>query len=152
MVARCAAYTVTWRGMIPLSRRGAAISDSRSFRTATAEITLSFSFCSISSKSVVTSSAENGSAFSIWIRTISGNSAGSTVGSRKRCARTAETGKLKTRSSCTETSDAASSKLWSKRTFHEPLASRARSRFQPCAVGVMKTWEDGVSMTKTPSR
>ena len=44
---------------------GAAISANRSFLTATAEITLSFSFCSINSKSAVTSSGENGSAFSI---------------------------------------------------------------------------------------
>ena len=51
-----------------------------SFRTAIAETTLPFSSWWMTSKSVVTSSAENGSAFSIWIRTISGNSLGSTVG------------------------------------------------------------------------
>src|SRR5438132_308004 len=54
-------------------------------------------------------------------------------------------------SSCAETSDAASSSVRSKRTFHEPFASRARKRFQPCAVGVMKTGGDAASMTNTPS-
>src|SRR5881296_4026910 len=124
--------------MQPCSSSGAAISASCSFLIATAETTLSLSFCSISSKSVVTSSAENGSSFSIWIRSISGNSVGSTVGRRNRWASTAETGKPRTKSSVAASSETASSNVCSLRTFHDPFCSAERRKFQPCAVGIMK--------------
>src|SRR5882724_1352166 len=128
--------------MKPRSNSGAAISASCSFLIATAETTLSFSSCSISSKSVVTSSAANGSSFSIWIRSMSGNSAGSILGRRKRWARTAETGKPSTNSSVAVSSGTASSSVCSLRTFHEPFCSAERRKFQPCAVGIMKI--DGI--------
>ena len=60
--------------MIPRASSGAASSESFSLCTATAETTLPSSVCSMISKSVVTSSVEYGSAFSIWMRTISLNS------------------------------------------------------------------------------
>src|SRR6266478_1142934 len=126
-----------------------------SFLIATAETTLSFSSCSITSKSVVTSSAENGNTFSIWIRIISGNSAGSTLGRRNRWASTAETGKPSTKSSVAASSGTASSSVCNLRTFHEPFCSALpaavsrtdegsteRTKFQPCAVGIMKI--DGI--------
>src|SRR6266446_4719925 len=119
-----------------------------SFRTATADITLPLSDCSITSKSVVTSSAENGNAFSIWIRIISGNSAGSTVGKRNRCASTAVIGNPSTKSSVAASSGTASSKLRSIRTLQAPLRSAERRKFQPCAVGTMKTDADSTSISK----
>src|SRR5947207_10875883 len=72
------------------------------------------------------------------MRTISGNSAGSTLGKRKRWARTAETGKPRTNSSVAERSGTASSSVCSLRTFHEPFCSAEQTKFQPCAVGIMK--------------
>src|SRR6476620_2054752 len=128
--------------MQPRSNSGEAISASCSFLIATAETTLSLSSCSISSKSVVTSSAANGSNFSIWIRSISGNSVGSMLGRRNRWASTAETGKPRTKSSVTPSSGTASSRVCSLRTFHEPFCSAERRKFQPCPVGIMKI--DGV--------
>src|SRR5437588_8907275 len=92
----------------------------------------------MSSKSVVTSSAANGSNFSIWIRSISGNSAGSMLGRRNRWASTAETGKPRTNSSVAERSGTASSSVCSLRTFHEPFCSAEQTKFQPCAVGIIK--------------
>src|SRR5204862_5186447 len=148
---------------------GEAISASCSFLIAMAETTLSVSFCAINSKSLVTSSAGNGSNFSICRRIISGNSAGSTLGRRKRCAITAETGKPRTNSSLAESSGTASSNVCSLRTVHEPFCSvvpaatspappllcedlRAgndagaveRTKFQPLEVGMMKI--DGISV------
>ena len=128
-----------------------------SFLIATAETTLSFSSCSITSKSVVTSSAENGNTFSIWIRIISGNSAGSTLGRRNRWASTAATGRPRTKSSVAESNGTASPSVCNLRTFHEPFCRTARSRFRgdaavderrkfhPCAVGTMKM--DGIPVS-----
>src|SRR6266436_9616695 len=113
-----------------------------SFLIATAETTLSFSSCSMSSKSVVTSSAANGSSFSIWIRIISGNSAGSTLGRRNRCAITDETGNPSTNSSSAESSGTASSNVCSLRTLQEPFCADERTKFQPWEVGMMKM--DGI--------
>src|SRR5437867_6975563 len=118
------------------------MSVSCSFRIATAETTLSFSSCSISSRSVVTSSAANGSSFSIWIRIISGNSAGSVLGRRNRWATTAETGNPSTNSSSAESSGTASSNVCSLRTLQEPFCSAERTKFQPWEVGMMKM--DGI--------
>jgi len=134
--------------MQPCSSSGAAISASCSFLIATAETTLSFSFCSISSKSVVTSSAGNGSTFSIWIRIISGNSAGSTVGKRNRWASTAATGSPRTKSSVTASNGTASFSVCSLRIFHEPFRSAERRKFQPCAVGIIKMDICPVSISK----
>src|SRR6266508_744632 len=125
--------------MKPRSSKGAAISASCSFLIATAETTLSFSFCSINSKSVVTSSAENGNAFSIWIRIISGNSAGSIVGKQNRWASTLATGSPRTKSSVAVSNGTASSSVSSLRTSHEPFCSAERKRLQPWAVGIIKT-------------
>ena len=134
--------------MQPRSNSGEASSASCSFLIAIAETTLSLSFCSINSKSVVTSSAENGNTFSIWIRIISGNSAGSTVGRRNRWASTAETGKPRTKSSVAESNGTASANVCSLRTFHEPFCSAERKKFQPCAVGIIKMDGMPVSISK----
>ncbi len=152
---------MTCRGIKPRSSNGAAISARCSFLIATAETTLSFSSCSITSKSVVTSSAENGNTFSIWIRIISANSAGSTLGRRNRWASTAETGRPRTKSSVAESNGTASPSVCNLRTFHEPFwpalpaaASRGdaavdeRRKFHPWAVGIMKMDGIPVSISK----
>src|SRR2546425_65750 len=82
------------------------------------------------------------------MRTISGNSAGSTVGKRKRCASTAAMGSPRTKSSSTLRSGTASSKLRSRRTSQVPLRAPTRNKFQPCAVGTMNTGVASVSISK----
>src|SRR5450432_3507770 len=74
------------------------------------------------------------------------NSAGSTVGKRKRWARTAFTGSAKTMSSPPLSRPAASFKSATWRTSQVPLPSRARTRFQPLSEGVIKTESDAGSI------
>src|SRR5437870_440134 len=82
------------------------------------------------------------------MRTISGNSAASTVGKRKRCASTAAMGSPRTKSSSRLSSGTASSKLRSRRTSQVPLRALTRSKFQPCAVGTMNTGVASASISK----
>src|ERR1700676_4363936 len=82
------------------------------------------------------------------MRTISGNSAGSTVGKRSRCASTIEIGRPSTRSSSAFNNGMAASKLASKRTSQAPLCSPERNKFQPCAVGTKNTDVGVVSILK----
>src|SRR2546426_12784252 len=82
------------------------------------------------------------------MRTISGNSAGSSVGSRNRWASTAITGRLKTTSSSSFKSGTTSSSVRSIRTSQVPLRADERKKFQPCAVGVMNTDVDPASILK----
>src|SRR5712692_2049639 len=82
------------------------------------------------------------------MRTISGNSAGSRVGSRNRWASTAITGRLNTTSSSAFKSGTTSSSVGSIRTSQAPLRTDERKRFQPCAVGVMNTDVDAASILK----
>src|SRR3977135_1405385 len=82
------------------------------------------------------------------MRTISGNSAGSTVGKRSRCASTTEIGRPRIKSSSAFNNGTAASKLASKRTSQAPLRSPERNRFQPCAVGIKNTDVGAVSISK----
>src|SRR5947209_2766452 len=82
------------------------------------------------------------------MRTISGNSAGSTVGKRKRCASTAAMGSPRIKSSSRLSSGTASSKLRSRRTSQAPLRAPKRNKFQPCAVGTMNTVVATASISK----
>src|ERR1700704_4973861 len=82
------------------------------------------------------------------MRTISGNSAGSTVGKRSRCANTTEIGRPRTKSSSAFNNGTAASKLASKRTSQAPLRAPERNRFQPCAVGIKKTDVGVASISK----
>src|ERR1700738_3068481 len=82
------------------------------------------------------------------MRTISGNSVGSTVGKRSRCASTSEIGRPSTRSSSAFNNGMAASKLASKRTSQAPLRSPERNKFQPCAVGVKNTDVGVASISK----
>src|ERR1041385_3494923 len=82
------------------------------------------------------------------MRTISENSAGSTVGKRNRWASTAAIGSPSTRSSSAVSKGTASSNVSIMRTVQEPLRSAERKRFQPCAVGIIKTGVDAVSISK----
>src|ERR1700704_4117274 len=82
------------------------------------------------------------------MRTISGNSAGSTVGKRSRCANTTEIGRPRTKSSSAFNNGTAASKLASKRTSQAPLRAPERNRFQPCAVGIKNTDAGVASISK----
>src|ERR1700716_875240 len=82
------------------------------------------------------------------MRTISGNSAGSTVGKRSRCASTTEIGRPRTKSSSAFSNGTAASKLASKRTSQAPLRCPERNKFQPCAVGIKNTDVGVVSISK----
>src|ERR1700730_2769019 len=82
------------------------------------------------------------------MRTISGNSAGSTVGKQSRCASTTEIGRPRIKSSSAFNNGTGASKLASKRTSQAPLRSPERNRFQPCAVGIKNTDVGAVSISK----
>src|SRR6266567_2312089 len=57
-------------------------------------------------------------------------------------------GSPSTRSSCAVSSGTASSNVRIMRTFQEPLPSAERKKFQPCAVGIIKTDVDVASILK----
>ena len=70
------------------------------------------------------------------------------MGNRSRCASTAAIGSPRTTSSCAVSNGTASSNVRIISTFHEPLPSAERNKFQPCAVGIIKTDADVVSISK----